>query len=144
VTGQGDGAAILAPGMYAKVNHNILLTAAAPEGKYLIHADTTALKQDIALGFMVMPGFGMNFVHVQPAPATPGVHYSGENIELKIYVTDHDRVVPNTTVTGRAAHATKDRMGPASRRARLFRRHVCRGHDRSALHETGGDFGSAG
>jgi hypothetical protein len=112
VTGQGQGMAAIAPGMYAKVNHNVFFTAEAPAGKYRIHADTNALRQDVPLGVMVLPAFGVEFVQISAAPRVEEGHYSGEKFEMAVSVKDHDRRIPDPTIVGRVARAGPDRVTP--------------------------------
>jgi hypothetical protein len=116
IMGQGDGMAILAPGMYEKVNHNLIFPAQMRAGRYVIHADTTGLRQDTTLGVMVIPGFGATPVQVHAGPVSGGIHFSGEPLEMRVRVLDRDRPIPNATILATAAPAAKDRSratGPA-------------------------------
>ena len=72
-----------------------------PAGQYRIHADTTALKNPTPMGIMVLQGLGdASPVRIEAGALSKELHYSGDRVEIRVRVVDHDRLIPNPAITG--------------------------------------------
>lgn len=122
VSGQGQGDDLLIPGLQGRMNHLVLLPTKAPAGKYKIHADASALKEDAALmlefvpvGGAVAPGQRDTVRVALESSAT--FHYAGQKVELVAGVFDGDRGIDNADLSGEAVAVDDKGMpsGPSMR-----------------------------
>jgi hypothetical protein len=124
VAPQAHGDAVLAPGLWGKVNNFLFLPAGVPAGKWLIHADASALRQDTILGAIFVPiGWGQpHAVNAVIEEKVRSVHYSGEQVELVTSVSENGTPIANTRLAASVVPAGADRVTPTGPPAPLVLR----------------------